>query len=364
MNIPYNTNADIWTFFVNGKIVRINKDDKRRVDIQDAVMKDDEKRLVEILNKNEDEYLIDKVNEVATSVSFGNLKFETKRTEDGTRVNTVTYKMRELPKVLGDYLVKLYNEGCENFDHYYKFLDNILNNPSDRARNELYAFLASRHLPLTDKGTFLAYKGVREDMYSINGNKKTRVLSGTVDSSGHILNNPGSVITVVTEDVDSNCNNYCSCGLHVGTWEYASNFGNVVVAVEVNPADVVSVPLDCGCEKCRVSSYKVLQVINKQFSTTDVKVTEAEAKETTNTPRVGAGNTAKALIKRHGYGNIKEAIDRNIKNYGGKTTIEQLRGSVGRKFGMTSADVLSVLLHLGYTIADTDKPISKRTVTA
>lgn len=353
--IPYNTNGDIWTFFVpsTGKAIRITATDKRRVAIQNAVMEADEEKLLELLNTSENEFIINEVKEV-TSTSFGDLKFETV-TENGVSVNKVTYKKNTLPAVLGDYLVKLYMEGCTKFDHYFKFIDNILNNHSERARNELYTFLASRHLPITDRGTFIAYKGLSANMYSINGNTNTRVLEGSVNGRGQILNNPGSSIRVVTEDVDDNCNNYCSCGLHVGTWEYASDFGRVVVAVEVNPADVVSVPVDCNCEKCRVSAYKVLQIISDQFKTTDVVVTnEAVAKETTNTPRSGKGSTAVELIKRHGWGNLEESINRNIKNKGGVTTIEQLRGSTGRRFGLTSADILNVLLHMGYDVTVND----------
>lgn len=359
--IPYSTNGDTWTFFMpeTGKVIRISATDKRRTAIQEAVMKNNQEDLLSLLNMQEDEFIVDSVNKFVNT-SFGNLKFEAV-TKDNTTSYHVTYKTVALPEVLSNYLVKLYQEGCESFDHYFKFLDNILSNPFERARNELYTFLAARHLPITDRGTFIAYKGVRNDMYSVNGNKDTRVLSGTVNKGGHILNTPGAEITVVTEDVDSNCHNYCSCGLHVGTWEYASNFGSIVVAVEVNPADVVSVPLDCGCEKCRVSSYKVLQIITEQFSTTDVVVSNNEAKETNNKPRVG-GVTADELVRKHGYKKLQDAIDRNIASHGGSTTIEQLRGSVGRCFRLKSSEIISILLHMGYVIGNTDLPVCRRTV--
>ena len=38
---------------------------------------------------------------------------------------------------------------------------------------------------------------------------------------------------------------------------YASNGGNLMV-VEINPADVVSVPYDCECQKLRTYKYKVV----------------------------------------------------------------------------------------------------------
>lgn len=363
--IPYNTNGDSWTFFTpEGKIVHILDTDKRIWDIKEAVMNNDEESLLKLLAMNVKEYLIDKVEEVVNSVSFGNLKFTTITVGEETK-QCVTYKTRELPEVLSNYLFKLYEEGCTNYDHYFKFLDNILNNPSDRARNELYAFLASRHLPITDNGTFIAYKGVNRNMYSINGNPDTRVLSGVVNSAHQILNTPGSTITVVTEDVDSNCHNYCSCGLHVGTWEYASNFGSVVVAVEVNPADVVSVPLDCGCEKCRVSSYKVLQVITGQFSTTDVVVSEDNnVSETNNTPRASSVPVADR-INKIGYSNLCSSIDKIIDLHGGETTVRKLTKSIGKKYGLgtTVMDMICVLLYLGYKVDESEEHAGNRTVT-
>ena len=44
-----------------------------------------------------------------------------------------------------------------------RFLDKLMENPSRRATNELYAFLEHKAMPLTPDGNFLAYKGVRED---------------------------------------------------------------------------------------------------------------------------------------------------------------------------------------------------------
>ena len=44
-----------------------------------------------------------------------------------------------------------------------RFLDKLMENPSRRAVNELYAFLEHKYMPLTPDGNFLAYKGVRED---------------------------------------------------------------------------------------------------------------------------------------------------------------------------------------------------------
>jgi len=122
----------------------------------------------------------------------------------------------------------------------------------------LYNFLQHEGLPITDHGTFLAYKGVRDDMFSCTGNLKTRVLQGVVDGTGRIYNGVGETIEVERKDVDDNCNITCSHGLHAGSHEYASGFGNVTVLVEIDPADVVSIPTDYDGQKARVCKYSVV----------------------------------------------------------------------------------------------------------
>jgi hypothetical protein len=59
--------------------------------------------------------------------------------------------------------------------------------------------------------------------------------------------------------VDDDPNNTCSYGLHVGAWDYVKGFNNgVILEVEVNPEDVVTIPYDYDSQKMRVCKYKVL----------------------------------------------------------------------------------------------------------
>ena len=44
-----------------------------------------------------------------------------------------------------------------------RFLGKLMENPSRRATDELYAFLEHKNMPLTPEGNFLAYKGVDND---------------------------------------------------------------------------------------------------------------------------------------------------------------------------------------------------------
>jgi hypothetical protein len=91
-------------------------------------------------------------------------------------------------------------------------------------------------------------------------------VKGIVNASGRILNTVGAEIEVKRRDVDDNRDHHCSFGLHVGSLDYARGFARgVVVVVKVNPKDVVSVPTDYSCQKCRVSAYKVVTLFEQEI---------------------------------------------------------------------------------------------------
>ena len=131
--------------------------------------------------------------------------------------------------------------------HLFKFILKLNLNPSKRAVDELYTFLEHRALPITDNGNFLAYKAVRED-YSDK-------------YSGKFINTIDAVLEMPRNKVDDDKNIGCSYGFHAGTVEYAKDFmgreGHLMI-VEINPADVVSIPTDCQFQKLRTCKYKVV----------------------------------------------------------------------------------------------------------
>jgi hypothetical protein len=128
----------------------------------------------------------------------------------------------------------------------FKFITKLNLNPSSRAVNELYTFLEHKFLPVTDNGNFLAYKALRSDFTDVH--------------SGKFDNNVGNVLEMPRNKVDDNKEAGCSYGFHAGTLEYARGFrpcNGKLVVVEINPADVVSIPTDCECQKLRTCKYMV-----------------------------------------------------------------------------------------------------------
>jgi len=128
----------------------------------------------------------------------------------------------------------------------FKFITKLNLNPSKRAVDELYTFLEHKFLPITDNGNFLAYKALRSDYTDVH--------------TGKFLNTVDSVLEMPRNKVDDNKEVGCSYGFHAGTLEYARDFrpsNGKLVVVEINPADVVSIPTDCQCQKLRTCKYMV-----------------------------------------------------------------------------------------------------------
>ena len=169
----------------------------------------------------------------------------------------VTYQGNPIHTVDAERVMAFLRDGLP-YQPIANYIERKMKNPSERAIQKMYGFLEHKGMPLTPRGTFIAYKGVQPDFYSIQGNKDTKVIRGTVNEQGQILNFVGETIEVERASVDDNHLMACSTGLHAGSLSYAKGWGQRVILVEIDPADVVSVPSDCNCQKLRCCKYKVI----------------------------------------------------------------------------------------------------------
>jgi hypothetical protein len=131
-------------------------------------------------------------------------------------------------------------------DPWIKFMENLYANPNHTTRAELYDWLAGCSLPLTTDGHFIAYKRVRENY--------TDVYSGTFDHS------IGEKVAMANRaKVDPVRTNTCSTGLHFCSPGYLPHFsGARCLILKINPADVVSIPVDYQYTKGRAWRYEVV----------------------------------------------------------------------------------------------------------
>lgn len=145
------------------------------------------------------------------------------------------------------------------------FLNRLMANPSRRAVEELYRFLVHKNMPLTPSGKFRAYKGVR-------GDYKDR-------HSGKFSNHVGAVLRMPRNLVDDDARSSCSSGFHAGSLAYANNWAGPdgrLMVVEIDPADVVSVPFDCDGQKLRTSCYTVVDELKDRSALPDTYVPDAD----------------------------------------------------------------------------------------
>lgn len=144
----------------------------------------------------------------------------------------------------------------------FRFLENLMLNPSEHSRKFVYTFLENENLTLTPDGCFLGYKGANADFWSKNIGHHT-MISGRQNAQGQIFYGKGEKVRVPWDEVVANPALSCARGLHVGSFSYANNWAGpngALVSVKVNPKDVVSVTNSCK-EVMRVCAYEVVQVL-------------------------------------------------------------------------------------------------------
>lgn len=161
----------------------------------------------------------------------------------------VLYQGTVLHNALTERLLKMVSEGFDAHPLAY-FLSNLEKNPSRQSVVELYGFLEANALPITADGCFVGYKAVRHDFLDLH--------------SGTISNTPGAIVEMPRNRVDDRSEVSCSFGLHVGSYSYFNSWGDLMLAVKVNPRDVVSVPSDYNQSKMRVCRYEVLHVLKNE----------------------------------------------------------------------------------------------------
>lgn len=157
---------------------------------------------------------------------------------------TFYWKDKPMHSFLTERIIQMYKDGFSIHPLVF-FMENLMENPSKRAVDELYGFLEKNNLPITPDGQFLAYKKVNSDF--------TDCHTGTMDNS------PGKIVSMERNQVCEDKDQTCSYGLHFCGLSYLKHFGGAkTVIVKINPRDVVSIPSDYNEAKGRACRYEVI----------------------------------------------------------------------------------------------------------
>lgn len=220
--------------FVNGCIFTINRNTISYKAIYDALK-----------DRDTTEDTINKLLNPTDGVKY----ITNGRVEVDLTTNQVKYDGVVFPdKSLCERILRLCASGysCE---YMLNFLNRLCANPNFRSVMELFGFIQRKGFPITESGHILAYKGITSDYKDCY----TRRFDNSV----------GTVNKMNRKDGDDNHRLACSNGFHIGTFEYARGFGHRVVLVEVDPANVISVP-SYETDKMRCCEYRVVADYDNQ----------------------------------------------------------------------------------------------------
>jgi hypothetical protein len=229
----------------------------------------------------------------------------------------IFWKGREMHNALTKRMVAMIQEDFP-VEPLIAFMENLMENPSKRAVNELYGFLEKNTLPITSDGCFLAYKKVRQDYFDVHSgtvlnkpaaymtDEDTAALAEAVGKNNEVTVAVEDGVTVVSMErnlVDDDQNRTCSTGLHFCSQDYLRSFGGErIVILKINPRDVVSIPNDYNDSKGRACRYEIVDEIDKDkadeaFAKTVQEAAEKEASTLTPEKLVEALNTLIASQK-------------------------------------------------------------------
>lgn len=196
-------------------------------------------------------------------------RFE-KLTERVSVNNGVIYFDNEkVHNAISNHIVRCLETQDEHWHALVSFLEKLMNSPSENSRNQLYEWLDKHNFTINPDGNIVAYKGVIEEPAGDKPFRSTfagyAIVNGQVIEHGYVYQDIGDVVEMPRSMVVDDPNKACSYGLHVGSYEYARNYGETVLEVIVDPRDVVSVPNDSDYAKVRTCRYRISRVCGNKI---------------------------------------------------------------------------------------------------
>lgn len=153
----------------------------------------------------------------------------------------------------------------ENAEPLLKFLLLLQGNPSMHSRNQLWDFIRKNDIVIYEGGP-VSVRGPSGRVTTFDATGYLVLYKGVNNNytdchTGTFINKPGLQLVMPRPKVDDDQSRACSAGFHAGAFPYVQSFGARKLLVLVNPADIVSVPHDCSCQKIRCCQYTVLKEV-------------------------------------------------------------------------------------------------------
>lgn len=196
---------------------------------------------------NDDEAFVRNYFESTKLIILGTVKVKNgiPVTEDGTEIVS--------RNELSNFIKLLVKRGMisENADiePVKPFLMKILQNKFINCLTELYEFCEAGDFEITREGNLIAYKRVNSDLTSCHDGTTQHAVGQYTEE----------------KEFDTDRTRTCSNGLHFCSYSYLNCFsGDTVIAVEVDPRDIVAIPDDYNFSKGRCRKYKTVAILEEK----------------------------------------------------------------------------------------------------
>jgi hypothetical protein len=231
--VAYSVGANSVTIMKDGEIYMLDDTDARFTRIK-AALQAKEPKIDEALK------LMD-LKEVVRKASAGRVSIDS---------TGVMFDGKPLGGYMAERLAAMAGSGMD-VKPWLRFTDNLMENPSADAREDVFRWMEAGKLPITEDGCIVAFKKVRENYRDVH--------------TGQFDNSVGAVLSMPREKCDPNRNVTCSTGFHFCSADYLRNFGGQrVMVVKVDPRDVTSIPTDYNNSKGRCCKYEVTAELSSQ----------------------------------------------------------------------------------------------------
>lgn len=224
-----------------GRIIQVNNcDDETYKKVEALYAADDEFEMINLLIPEKPE--TEDISTVRLIKFWDDVKETSELTIEVSSVYWKDVSPLSMPMSFAEKVMKAKkNKDTVKLNAYRNFWTLLSLNPDPDVRQNLFKFLEKWGMVITKSGLFVGYRNAniyRESNNPSEGTIYTDAHSGTT----RIM--IGRMVTLPREQCDTNSNNECSRGLHIGgtSWLDKGYYGDVGLVCLVNPVDVVAVP--------------------------------------------------------------------------------------------------------------------------
>ena len=209
----------------------------------------------------------EKLKEIGDATDFLNKYSPNNQKEQLEKVGTVLDGNENLiqdGRKIEDYLLEMLEYVDSTIDGITNFYKRLEKNVDPYIKTRILYWLKGTYeddykkIKITPEGNLIAFKGVEERSGIYYSIQRGIAIADGVRYDRTQIPQVG-IIEMPREEVAADPDSDCSYGLHFGAWNHANLLGRgKVIEVEIEPEDIVSIPIDLQRQQMRCCKYTVL----------------------------------------------------------------------------------------------------------